>query len=757
MKVLLNFLILVLISLSSFAQDFSALVVDAKSNKPLENVEIYFPELKTGTITDAEGHFIINHFSQKKIHIQITHLGYMSLDIYLDRAGENTKKIYLEEDHFELDEVLVSRSTGKLQRENTVSVVYKSTKELKLNAPLSIGESLTSISGVNVTSTGVGIAKPVIRGLSGNRIVTYSQGIRVENQQWGDEHGVGVGNVGVEGVEIIKGPASLLYGSDALGGVLYFIDERYAKHDQAEGFVQSRFNSATMGSSSTIGYKAHQGIWKLNAFGGYTSHSDYKTPDLGKVHNTRFDEKNFKTSFGFNLKNWISNARYSYLQNNYGIVEDAIYTDSNKRSFEMPNQLIDNHSVSFENVFFTRGSKLDVKFGYTFNDRREFEEHHDHDEHEEGENEEENEEVEEGHTMGLELSTYTYNIKWKSQKIAGLFDVVLGSQGMYQNNTNTGEEVLIPDGNTKDIGLFALSNFDFDALKLQVGLRVDQRILDTENMVIDESTFETLNKIYSGLSFSGGVVYDFDKVQLRANIASGFRAPNTSELLSDGSHGGTNRYEKGNRDLINETAIQVDFSVSYKNKHFEFEINPFINRINNYIYIAPINENIEEQPVFQYVQKDAILYGGELGVHYHPHKIHWLHVESDLSTVLAQDFFGNALPLIPQTNLNTLLRAEMNGKSTFRMKSVFLQYLYKFDQDRVSDLESTTAAYGLTNLGITIEAFSKEKPLDIELGVKNVFNKVYIDHLSRFKTLEIPNIGINFYLGLTYNFAYGLK
>lgn len=760
MKLFLNFSILVLFSLSSYAQDFSAVVLDSESNKPLEGVEVYFPELKTGTITDIDGNFSMDHFSQNKIHLQITYIGYVSLDLYVDRIAENNKKIYLIEDHFELDEVVVSKSTGKLQRENTVSVVHKSAKELKLNAPLSIGESLTNISGVDVTSTGVGIGKPVIRGLSGNRIVTYSQGIRVENQQWGDEHGVGVGAVGIEGIEVIKGPASLLYGSDALGGVLYFVDERYAKHDQAEGFVQSRFNSATMGASNTLGYKVHQGIWKLNTFGGYTSHADYKTPQDGNVYNTRFNEKNFKTSLGFNLKNWISNIRYSYLQNNYGIVEDAIYSESNKTNFEIPYQSINNHALSFENIFFTGASKLDVKFGYTFNDRKEFEEHHDHDEHEEEEHEEddhEDEEEETGHAMGLELSTYTYTIKWNSEQLGGIFDVVLGSQGMYQNNTNTGEEVLIPNGNTEDIGLFALGNFDFDALKLQAGVRIDQRTLDTDNMVTDESTFEALNETYSGLSFSGGLVYDFDKIQLRANIASGFRAPNTSELLSDGSHGGTNRYEKGNRELTNETAIQVDFSVGYKNEHFEIEINPFINSIDNYIYIAPTDEVIEELPVFQYVQKDAILYGGELGVHYHPHKIHWLHIESDLSTVLAEDRSGNALPLIPQTNLNTLLRAEINGKGTVRMKSVFVQYLYKFDQNRVSDLETQTAAYGLTNVGITLEAFDKQKPLDIELGVKNVFNRQYIDHLSRFKTLDIPNIGINFYMGLTYNFGYKLK
>ena len=719
MKLLLNFLVFIWISSRCFSQDFSATVMDSESNKPLESVEVYFPELKTGTITDKQGRFTIDHFSQKKIHIQITYLGYIPLELYLDRMAENHKKIYLEEDHFELDEVVVSQSTGKLQRENTVAVVHKSAQALNINTPLTIGESLTNIAGVDVISSGVGIGKPVIRGLSGNRIVTYSQGIRVENQQWGEEHGVGVGSLGIEGVEIIKGPASLLYGSDALGGVLYFVDERYAKHNRAEGFIQSRFNSATMGSVSTAGYKLHKENLKLNAFGGYTSHADYKTPNYGKVYNTRFDEKNFKTSFGFNLKNLVSNIRYSYLQNTFGIVDDALYSDSKARNFELPYQSIDNHALSFENIIYTGSSKLDVRFGYTFNNRKEFEEEHHHAE-DEGEHEgDEHEEEEHGseHAMGLELASYTYTVKWNSQQYSDLFDVVLGSQGMYQKNTNTGEEVLIPDALTKDIGLFALTNFDFDALKLQAGIRIDQRILDTKNMITDESTFEAFDKTYSGFSFSAGAVYDLQKIQLRANIASGFRAPNTSELLSDGSHGGTNRYEKGNVNLTNETATQVDFSIGYRNEHLELDLNPFINTIANYIYIEPTNEVIDEQPVFQYVQKDAILYGGELGVHYHPHTLHWLHIESDLSTVFGEDTSGEDLPLIPQTNLNTMLRAEFSGTDKLQLTSLFVQYLYKFQQNRIDEFETPTSAYGLANIGLTLEAFGKQNPLDMELGI----------------------------------------
>ena len=237
-----------------------------------------------------------------------------------------------------------------------------------------MAEAISNIPGVEQTTTGAGIGKPVIRGLSGNRIVTYAQGIRIENQQWGDEHGLGVGEVGIESVEVIKGPASLLYGSDALGGVLYFIDERYAQHNTVEGFVGTKFLSNTLGSKNSMGLKIHKNRLKFNLFGSYSSQADYKTPNASRVFNTRFDEKNIKGSLGFDAKKWISNLRYSYLQNNYGIVEDAVFTTATEREFILPFQTIDNHNVSFENIVFTGNSKLNLTVGYTNNYRKEFEE-----------------------------------------------------------------------------------------------------------------------------------------------------------------------------------------------------------------------------------------------------------------------------------------------------------------------------------------------------------------------------------------------
>lgn len=730
--------ILILISsfliTTSYGQSFSGKVLDKDDKRPIPYAEIYLVDLKTGTITDENGIFNIEHLLQKNIHIQITYLGYNTIDEYVNLDTVKEKTFYLEQSHYKLKEVVVAVPSGKLQGENVVSIDHKNLTQLEQTAPITLAEAISNIPGVDQNTTGAGIGKPVIRGLSGNRIVTYAQGIRIENQQWGDEHGLGIGAIGIEAVEVIKGPASLLYGADAIGGVLYFVDERYARQNTIEGFVQSKFLSNTLGTLNNIGVKIHKGKLKFNLFGAYSSQADYQTPDFDRVFNTRFDEKNIKSSFGFNTKKWISNIRYSYLLNNYGIVEDAIYTDATQRKFTIPFQTIDNHNLSFENTLYTDNSKLDLTLGYTNNYRKEFEEDSDI------------------HALGLKLNTFTYNIKWHSPMYKDRFNLIIGSQGMAQSNENNGEEILIPDAETTDLGAFVLTNIDFNKFQFQGGVRADYRLIDTKQMETDERIFEALNKSYNGITFSSGLVYKTGKMNFRANISSGFRAPTTSELLSDGVHEGTNRYEKGNTNLENENAVQIDFSYDYQDEHFSFSVNPFYNSIQNYIFLSPTEMFIDNNPVFEYLQTNAFLYGGELGFHYHPHKIHWLHLESNLSTVIAEDKNKNALPLIPQTNVNSSIAAEISQKGKVRLKKVFVQHVYKFKQNRIGIFETATNDYHLIGLGLDFEIETKNNPIEINTGIKNLFNTKYIDHLSRFKTLEIPNQGIEFYIGITLKF-----
>jgi iron complex outermembrane receptor protein len=726
MKKIVSIGFFTLLTFISFGKELNGVILDKESKKPLQFVQIFLVDFKTGTTTDQNGKFHLENVKQKKVHLQISIIGYKTIDTLVTLINGEELKFYLEQGHFELQELTISAPKGRLQSENIVSIEHKDLKELKQNSPVTLAEAISNIPGVDQNSTGVGIGKPVIRGLSGNRIVTYAQGIRIENQQWGDEHGLGIGDVGIESVEVIKGPSSLLYGSDALGGVLYFIDQRYAEQNSVESFIQSKFLSNTLGTINNVGVKINKGKIKTNLFGTFSSHSDYKTPTQSRVFNTRFDEKNLKASFGFTAKNYISNLRYSYLQNNFGIAEDATYSNSTERKSTLPFQTIDNHAVSFENIIFIDDSKLNLTLGYTNNYRKEFEDDT------------------ENQALGMKLNTATYNLKWYSPTYKNLFNFIVGSQGMLQDNKNNGEELLIPDAKTNDLGAFILGNITYKKLQFQGGVRIDFREINASQI----NSTDKFHDSYQGLNFSGGAVYKLNKIKLRTNISSGFRAPTISELLSDGEHEGSGRYEKGNTGLNNEKAIQIDFSLDYDSEHFNFSVNPFYNAIQNYTFLSPTSAFIDGVSVYEYQQSNAFLYGGEIGFHYHPHSIHWLHIESNLSTVIAEKENGEALPLIPHTKLNTTFSAEISHKGKVRIKNIYIQHIYKFKQERVGLFETNTTDYHLVNLGLNLEIKTKNNPIEVNLGTKNLLNTSYIDHLSRFKSMGIPNSGINFYVGV---------
>jgi iron complex outermembrane receptor protein len=256
-------------------------------------------------------------------------------------------------------------------------------------------------------------------------------------------------------------------------------------------------------------------------------------------------------------------------------------------------------------------------------------------------------------------------------------------------------------------------------------------------MEAGEVLFNNYENQFDAVNFAFGLAYELNQSKVKLNISSGFRAPNTSELLSNGVHEGTNQYVVGNSALESEAATQIDMAFDFNSTHFDFSFQPFYNNIKNYIYLSPSNTIIEGSPRFDYTQSDAILYGGELGFHYHPHQIHWLHLESDVSMVLAENGDGDPLPLIPANRWRSTAMAEWTNQF---LNSVFITYQYTASQNRAGLFETSSPSYGLMDVGLSL---SIHKNVTASLGVTNLFDTNYIDHLSRLKSLEVPNIGRN--------------
>lgn len=724
----------------AFSQDFSGKVINQETKEAISYASVYFVELEVGTRTSDDGTFTVQgNFSDSAI-IRVRALGFK--DLYTRKEGDNMT-FELEETHMKLPEVTVSSPLSTIQNDNVVFIDTRKMSDLNV-IPGSITEGMTNIPGVYQSSTGIGISKPVIRGMQGIRVVTLLNGLRIENQQWGGDHGNVFTSLGIGSVEIIKGPASLMFGADALGGTAYFIDEPYAAQNHQEIKLETRYESVTNGATSMGSYKVARKNWRFSAAGLYSNHADYQLPSGKYALNSRFNEMGGKLAYGYSKNKWLLNVRYAFARNRVGIpghTHDSIINPlefqvaDQSRETIIPAQITNSHFLSVENKWLTKSGQVSLLVGQTYNQLLEYEE------------------KVSTPALNVMLSNSLYHLKWITNRSlkASSIRVVGGIQGGVQINRNgkAWEEELIPDFNQLDNGIYGLFSWKKGNWKTLLGARYDLRNLS----VFDSELAGDFDRTYQSVNGSAGVVYTKSMHTFRVNASSGFRSPHVSELAASGEHHGALRYEIGNVNLKSERGTQVDFTYELSGEHLELIINPFFNYIQNYITISPLDSMVGSVPVFEYLQlSEARLYGGDVGIHYHPHFAHWLHLESSYSHLISDDGMGGHLPLIPQNRISTSVQVLLDHVewSKIRLKDITIQHRFFDTQNQVANLETRSDAYQLMNVGINM-VVDWDTPLEIGIGVKNVFNEAYIDHLSRLKNIELQHPGRSVYARLAWN------
>ncbi|MEY2922059.1 MAG: hypothetical protein RL108_681, partial [Bacteroidota bacterium] len=392
------------------------------------------------------------------------------------------------------------------------------------------------------------------------------------------------------------------------------------------------------------------------------------------------------------------------------------------------------HIISLNNTIFFNKSKLDADLGYIQNDRSEYEDS-------------------EVPVLQMKLKTFNYNVKYYLPKI-GKIESIIGTQGMHQTNSNFGQEYLIPDATTNDIGVFGTTNYEWNKNVLQAGIRWDKRsISSTEHgNPGEEGYFEKMDKKFQSINASLGFKTQLHKeLIMRLNLASGFRAPNLAELTSNGVHEGSNRYEIGNSELQNEQNFQTDLNLEYRNSHFELFLNGFYNHITNYIFIAPNGNQINGNDVYDYLQANANLYGGEAGIHFHPHPIDWLHITSSFESVTGKKQNGENLPLIPAMKWNSSIKTEFKSTKWFQEGFAVLNLEHYLNQNNPGLFETNTTDYTLLNLGFGGQISFGKTAFDVNINANNLLDKRYISHLSRLKNDGIPNMGRTIVLGINFS------
>lgn len=749
------FICFLILTINGFGQ-IEGKVIDEKTKEVIPFAKVQLIDIGVNTTTNEKGVFSFDNVPSIHLNVKVSAFDYSTELLRLNFGSSEQIIITLSPQHTVFEEVIVSGTEGKLQGENITSVDYRSRDYLFQTGATTLGEALTNIPGVQQNTIGTGISRPVIRGLSGTRVITYWEGLRIENQQWGEDHGMAISELGLKGVEVVKGPSSLMYGADAVGGVIQFYDEDYAPVNSKEIYATTKFESNTVGTTNEVGFKASGEKFKVNVFANYISHTDFQLTDGDFLDNSRFWATNWKVALGYRNNNYVSNLRYhgSYSQlgipgHTHDLVPDASIFISDRRGLrspKLPAQFIENHFVVWDNELFFKNADLKVQIGNTNNHLREF----DHDR--------------EVPFTNLNLNNTFYHVRYH-QHLSEKTDIKIGSQGMYQANRNLDntESFIIPDANSLDFGAYAILNHDLTKKwRFQTGVRYDYREIETlqDNMNPDLPSnidMNPLSRNYATLNYAAGFVRNAKRSTVRFNASSGFRAPHLAELLADGVHHGSLRYEKGDRSLTPENALQLDASLELHFDHFEFIINPYVSFIRDFIYLqvtdSVVTSSVGTFPYFEFSQTDnAIMYGGEVAFHYHPHQLHRLHLESSFSVTIAEDQDGTPINLIPQPNFTSRVRFDVNSGKKFKVKNIVLEHHYFLPQNRVAPLERASDAYGVFNFAGQMQwELKKDRAVDIKAGVRNLLNNSFIPHLSILKNLGtqgIANPGINFYVKL---------
>ncbi|RQO40908.1 TonB-dependent receptor [Chryseobacterium sp. KBW03] len=803
LKLMLSVFLIFIISMMN-AQDKEVVGKILFENGASPEAEVILKETLTKTTVNKNGDYKIKNLTSGNYRLLVKAKGYEDVEqkIYVEQKTTVIPDIFLARSSSRIDEITITGvSKETLIKENPVAILSISSKQIERAVATNIISSLVkSAPGLSVVETGPNISKPFIRGLGYNRVLTLYDGIRQEGQQWGDEHGIEVAPYIIDHAEVIKGPASLMFGSDALAGVVSLFPYMPVQND---GLVHGKIigeyqgNNNLIGNGMLLGYKKNSFIASLNA--SYRMAKNYRNAIDGRVYNTNFEEKNFSFLLGRKTSNSFSKINFTLYDNLQGIPDGSrdprtgkftyqtgegddddaekrpVVSEKDLNSYTLSplHQRIQHYRLYAQHSQQIGKGDLDVHFALQQNIRREYN----------------HPTVPSQPGMYVRLNTLNYGVRYNFPKFSSI-EISAGANGMIQNNKNkSATDFPIPDYDLKEGGLYTYIKWKYKRLNISGGARYDIRNISWDNFYIQTNPitqfeeqaaqassntrlgFASYNKTFGGLSASIGSAFQLTKqISLKANVGRSYRAPNITEIGSNGLDPGAHIIYKGNRDFNPEFSLQEDLGISTRFKDFSADVSWFNNNIQNYIYLSLLvdaqgNPLVDTQgnKTYQYQQASAQLYGMEAWLSLHPEKWKGFNFETSLSLIYGfnrdekfknKETQGEYLPLISPLKLSGSLSQKIPVSSKL-VSSITPTAEVEFSgmQNRYLGLDNTETAtndYTLFNIGTSVELhYSENHSAVLQLQVNNVFDRAYQSHLSRLKYLgNIYNMGRNISLKL---------
>jgi iron complex outermembrane receptor protein len=746
-------------------------VISKESGEVILGSYVYLKGQKTKAQTDEKGNFKLEKICPGTYLLvcEMSSFNKFETPITLKDHEDLTENLSLETHEEHLMEVLV---TGK-KTENTSQLKGELSAEERFQRNgLSLGEMLKGISGVQSLQTGSSISKPIIHGMHSSRVIILNQGVRQEGQQWGSEHAPEVDPFVSKNIQVIKGPAGLRYGGDAIGGLILMEPNSLPDTSGILGEAQTIFftNGRQFVTSGMLegGFKNANG-WGWRVQGTLKNGGNIKTANY-YLANTGVEEQNFSTALGYKNQKFGTDLFISrfhsvvgiYAGSHIGNINDLktaiasdrpfeIYTPTNFiRELERPNQDIIHSLTKFKAYLNLTNKTIRMNVAYQDNERLEFD----------------------VMRLGKNINTLSFNLETLSSEIlidesnsSKLWKGKFGLTFLTQGNLTSGNRVnlptltssLLPNYYLSNLGIFALERYVNQKMEIDMGLRLDTKDIEIHRPIQNYSTNikrELTN--YIGLSGSLGLKYHWTQnFENHLIFARAFRAPSPNELFSNGVHHGAGAYEIGDPFLKGETAYNISLNSLYRTEKLELEIGLYTNTIHHFIYLKPLMEKGEPAfittvrgsfPAFTYEQINASFKGMDAQVSYSISES-WS-LQQKTSIVRAYDELNNTyLVNIPPDRFEYLIRYQFKKHKQYvswGMTQISTQKRVEIN----ADFSPPPKGYilGQVHWGISINKF------DLGVSVTNAFNQAYRDYLNRFRYFA-EDQGQNISFRATYRFS----
>lgn len=740
-------------------------------DEPLEGVIFFEENHETGTVSDAKGYFVL----------PFPHDHDMSLSISFTGFKTQRKLIKYSQTYIPLDTIVLIQDTALLSKvliadsrvENHLNIQINK-DFLQENFKGNFASTLELLPGMSAINVGVGISKPVIRGMSSNRVIVNNHGIRMESQQWGTDHGLEIDAFDVGQVDIVKGPHALMYGSDALGGMIRILPSQIPVKNRLSGEVSTVFKSNNLHAGISAGLGYNTGKFFVNT--RYTTHrfSDFRVPAdkfeyngfvlpiMGNnLRNTSGSENNLSVEVGYVGPRSITRLRYSQFGFIGGLFSGAVgiprsYTlreDGNKRNIETPYQHVNHNMWTLNHSYSHKAFEWTVDAGFQHNVRNEFSRPEFH--------RIPLSTIKDGDDLALGLNLKTFTLQSFISYKQGRDNYKLGSSFQFQDNRRMGFEFLLPDYVSQRGGLFGLWGRELNKNVMWTSSgRIDygrnntvsftQYIWNSNEIIMDSLESQSIDDKFFGFSANTGLEWKWKNSLWSTHLSKSFRLPHPVETSSNGIHHGTFRHEQGQENLQPESGYQWDISAEYSKKKLEWDVSVYFNYIDNFIYLGPtfpaqFSNLPEAGQIFRYRQDKAIFTGFECEWRYNWHP-RWTVTQSMDYVQSLNTVTGVALPFTPQPSLKTDLLgwAEWGkGKERFSWNIKHRYYMAAESGLRRDRGERPTPATTLFDMGVSLNSLIRNYTIKVQLNVDNIFNTPFLNHLSRYRWLNIPEQGRN--------------